>query len=234
MDGSGGVIDAIIVLSNSPWMPSVRRFLLPSVSLSILILIAAFAWSTQALIESNKKQLDLAALSTIIASSDYDNNLLDDVILLSPQSNGSDFVKLELLGLQRERLAYIATLAGEVVYVIVPATAEDGFNGTVDLLVAMDMFGRIKSVRVVRTVGAESLYGGLSIIPSQWITLFANNTFRDIQRLSWTKITADKEYDLFVGASVTPKTVSAKIYDTLIFFQSNRIAFISKASDRGV
>jgi RnfABCDGE-type electron transport complex G subunit len=212
-----------------PWIHSVSRFLLLLVSSSILVLIAALAWSTPAQIESNKKQLDLAALSTLIDPSEYDNNLLDDVIELSPRHSSADFVKLELLGLQRERLAYIATLEDEVVYVIVPATAEDGFNGLVDLLVAMDMFGRIKAVRVVRTENAESLYGGLSIIPSQWITLFANNTFRDIQRLSSTKIPADKEYDLFVGASVTPKTVSAKIYDTLIFFQSNRIAFINKA-----
>ena len=205
------------------------RYLLPLVAFGMLMLIAALAWSAHGRIENTNKLLDLAALNAIIPSADYDNNLIESVIPLSPRSTESAFVKLELLGLQRERLSYVATKEGKVVYVIVPATAEDGFNGFVDLLVALDMFGRIKSVKVVRAIESNELYGSLRIIPSKWITLFADNTFRDIQRLSWTKISPDSEYDLFVGASVTPKTVSAKIYDTLIFFQSNRMAFINMA-----
>ena len=210
------------------------RFLLPSVALSTIALLGGLAWATQAIIESNRKTLDLAALETILDPSDYDNSLIDDTVVLSPGSASSDFVKLELLGLQRDRLAYLAKRDNEVVYVVVPATAEDGFNGYVDLLVVLDMFGRIKSVKVVREAGGQSLYGQLRIIPSKWISLFADNTFRDIQRLSWAKISAENEYDLFVGASITPKTVSAKIYDTLIFFQSNRIAFLNKATVNGV
>lgn len=210
------------------------RFLIPCVALSIIGFIGFFAWTAQALIESNQKQLDLAALSEVLDPSEYDNDLLDDAVLLSPHGSNSNFFKLEQLGLQRDRLAYIAKRNNEVVYVIVPATAEDGFNGYVDLLIALDMFGRIKSVRVVQSRQTDAKYGVLSIIPSQWITLFAGNTFRGIQRLSWSAIAADNEYDLFVGASVTPKTVSSKIYDALVFFQSNRIAFIFMANqERG-
>ncbi len=201
---------------------------------SFLLLLGVVTWSAQGLIETKHKQLDQAALNQVLDPSDYDNNLLDDVVLMSVKSGNSDFVKLDLLGLTRERLAFIAKQNGEVAYVIVPATASDGFNGYVDLLVALDMFGRIKSVRVVRTVRSDSLYGTLSIIPSSWLTLFEDKTFRDILRLSWSKIPADNEYDLFVGASVTPKTVSAKVYDALIFFQSNRVAFIQLASSNDV
>ncbi len=210
------------------------RFLLPFVILGIVVLIGGFAWTSQGLIDSNRKQLDVAALESLIDPVEHDNSLIDDAIVLSPASSGSDFVKLELLGLRRDRLAYLAKREGEVVYVVVPATAEDGFNGYVDLLVALDMFGRIKAVRVVQNPATNSLYGELRIIPSQWISLFANNTFRDIQRLSWSKISANNEYDLFVGASITPKTVSAKVYDTLVFFQSNRIEFINKAKNNAI
>jgi Na+-translocating ferredoxin:NAD+ oxidoreductase subunit G len=212
----------------------VSRFLLPLFAFSFLLLLGVVTWSAQGLIETKHKQLDQAALNQVLDPSDYDNNLLDDVVLMSVKSGNSDFVKLDLLGLTRERLAFIAKQNGEVAYVIVPATASDGFNGYVDLLVALDMFGRIKSVRVVRTVRSDSLYGTLSIIPSSWLTLFEDKTFRDILRLSWSKIPADNEYDLFVGASVTPKTVSAKVYDALIFFQSNRVAFIQLASSNDV
>ena len=210
------------------------RFLLPLFAFSFLLLLGVVTWSAQGLIETKHKQLDQAALNQVLDPSDYDNNLLDDVVLMSVKSGNSDFVKLDLLGLTRERLAFIAKQNGEVAYVIVPATASDGFNGYVDLLVELDMFGRIKSVRVVRTVRYDSLYGTLSIIPSSWLTLFEDKTFLDILRLSLSKIPADNEYDLFVGASVTPKTVSAKVYDALIFFQSNRVAFIQLASSNDV
>ena len=44
---------------------------------------------------------------------------------------------------------------------------------------------------------------------------------REIRRLSWQIIDADNEYAKFVGASITPKTVSGRIYDALVFGQSN-------------
>ena len=49
---------------------------------------------------------------------------------------------------------------------------------------------------------------------------------RDILRLSWQPITAENEYDQFVGASITPKSVANQIYDALVFYQSNRIELI--------
>lgn len=79
------------------------------------------------------------------------------------------------------------------------------------MLVAIDMFGRIQAVRVVQDMPRSGLYGMLRIIDSQWMKLFKTKTFRDIQRVSWQTISADNEYDLFFGASITPITASAKI-----------------------
>ncbi len=174
----------------------------------------------------NQKAMDSLALLSILDEVSFDNNPLDDTVLLSVDSNSEEWVDFSLLALTQDRLAYIARNQGEVSAVVVPATADTGFNDTVDLLVAVDMYGRIKAARVLAPNSSNSLYGVLEIIQSEWIKLFSNNTFRDIQRLSWQKIGSNNEYDLFVGASVTPKTVSAKIYDTLVFIQSNRIALI--------
>lgn len=192
----------------------------------ILALVVAFSFASQSEILENRKQLDRQALSLILPSGSYDNDLLNDTVLLTVDSKKGAWVSLELLGLKRNRLAYRARIEGKVVLVVVPATAEDGFNGEVDLLVAVDMFGRIQAVRVIERRPQAELFGVLKLIESQWLKLFSGKTFRDIQRLSWQTIPADNEYDLFVGASVTPKTVSSKIYDALVFFQSNRIAFM--------
>lgn len=202
------------------------RFSLPASCAVLLAVVLIASVLSQPQISLNQKLLDRVALSELLPNGSYDNDPLEDMIVLPRTAENELWVNLELLGLRRERLAYIAKFQGEVKVVVLPATAEDGFNGYVDLLVAIDMFGRLQAVRVIEESKSSASYGTLEIIQSTWIKLFAGNTFRDIRRLSWQSISADNEYDLFVGASVTPKTVSAKIYDTLIFFQSNRIAFI--------
>ena len=47
---------------------------------------------------------------------------------------------------------------------IIPAAAQDGFNGEVDLLVVIDMFGRIQGARVLQDMPSSGLYGMLRII----------------------------------------------------------------------
>ena len=105
----------------------------------------------------------------------------------------------------------------------VPASAEDGFNGKIDLLIAVDMFGRISAARVIEDVDSRQLFGVVDVIDSKWMNGFAGNSMRDILRLSWQPITAENEYDQFVGASITSKSVAKQIYDALVFYQSNRI-----------
>ena len=65
------------------------------------------------------------------------------------------------------------------------------------------------------------------MIDSHWMKNFSGNTMRDMRRLSWSTIDpVPGEYDQFVGASLTPKAVANRIYDALVFFQSNRIALM--------
>lgn len=138
-------------------------------------------------------------------------------------------INIHLLGLQRDRFAYLARREGEVVAIAVPATAtaEDGFNGSIDLSIAVDMFGRISAARVIEDIETHSLYGIVDVIESSWMKQFTGNAMRDIRRISWQTIKAENEYDQFVGASITPKAVADRIYNEMIFFQSNRIALMA-------
>ncbi len=120
-----------------------------------------------------------------------------------------------------------------MVAIAVPATAEDGFNGSIELLVSIDMYGRIGAARVIEDLNSDELYGIVDVIQSQWMKQFSGNTMRDILRTSWQTISAENEYDQFVGASVTPKTVADRIYDTLVFFQSNRIELMTGGRSQG-
>ena len=170
-----------------------------------------------------RQEFDRRNLYQFFEEGSFDNDLVLDSYLLTADNESEKLENLHLLNLDRDRLAYIARKDGKAVAVAVPATADDGFNGKIELLVAVDMYGRISAARVIEDINSDQLYGVVDVIGSKWMDEFAGNSMRDILRLSRQAITADNEYDQFVGASITPKSVANQIYDAFVFYQSNRI-----------
>ena len=170
-----------------------------------------------------RQEFDRRNLYQFFEEGSFDNDLVLDSYLLTADNESEKLENLHLFNLDRDRLAYIARKDGKAVAVAVPATADDGFNGKIELLVAVDMYGRISAARVIEDINSDQLYGVVDVIGSKWMDEFAGNSMRDILRLSWQAITADNEYDQFVGASITPKSVANQIYDAFVFYQSNRI-----------
>jgi len=170
-----------------------------------------------------RQEFDRRNLYQFFEEGSFDNDLVLDSYLLTADNESEKLENLHLLNLDRDRLAYIARKDGKAIAVAVPATADDGFNGKIELLVAVDMYGRISAARVIEDINSDQLYGVVDVIGSKWMDEFAGNSMRDILRLSWQAITADNEYDQFVGASITPKSVANQIYDAFVFYQSNRI-----------
>ena len=170
-----------------------------------------------------RQEFDRRNLYQFFEEGSFDNDLVLDSYLLVADKESERLENLHLLNLDRNRLAYIARKDGQAVAVAVPTTADDGFNGKIELLVAVDMYGRISAALLIEDINSDQLNGVVDVIGSKWMDEFAGNSMRDILRLSWQAITADNEYDQFVGASITPKSVSNQIYDALVFYQSNRI-----------
>ena len=188
----------------------------------LILLIAVNRLTADGLLEV-RQEFDRRNLYQFFDPGSFDNDLVLDNYLLPANAQTSKLSNLHLLNLDRDRLAYIARKDGKAVAVAVPASAEDGFNGKIDLLIAVDMFGRISAARVIEDVDSRQLFGVVDVIGSKWMNGFAGNSMRDILRLSWQPITAENEYDQFVGASITSKSVAKQIYDALVFYQSNRI-----------
>jgi Na+-translocating ferredoxin:NAD+ oxidoreductase RnfG subunit len=120
-----------------------RRYSLALVIFLIIGLIVVASRTSQSQILQNRKGLDRNALAHVLPVNNYDNDLLADAVRLSGDVTKGEWVRLDLLGLRHDRLAYLTKSKGELTMVIIPATAQDGLNGEVDLLVAIDMFGRI-------------------------------------------------------------------------------------------
>ena len=87
-------------------------------------------------LEQSKLEFDRQNLTQFFAEESYDNDLVLDTYYLSAQGEQENLINKHLLGLRRDRLAYLAKSGEEVVAIAVPATADDGFNVTIDLLIA--------------------------------------------------------------------------------------------------
>ena len=197
-----------------------------AVLVAIFVLLGALNLLTGAGLLEARQEFDRRNLYQFFEAGSFDNDLVLNSYLLPAVAEHEKLSNLHLLNLDRDRLAYIARKEGKAVAVAVPASAEDGFNGKIDLLIAVDIFGRISAARVIEDIDAEQLFGVVDVIDSKWMNGFAENSMRDILRLSWQPITAENEYDQFVGASITPKSVANQVYDALVFYQSNRIELI--------
>jgi|TARA_B110000263_G_scaffold49852_1_gene41645 Na+-translocating ferredoxin:NAD+ oxidoreductase RnfG subunit len=65
-----------------------------------------------------------------------------------------------------------------------PATIEDGFNGYVDLLVGIDMHGKIAAAIFIKEIDSHELFRVADIIESPKVKEFSHITIRDIQRIN--------------------------------------------------
>ncbi len=189
----------------------------------LLLVLSVLNWYSGDGLIAARQEFDRHNLYQFFEQESFDNDVVLDTYLLPASGQHERLSNLQLLNLKRDRFAYIARKNGKAIAIAVPATAEDGFNGTIDLLVSVDMYGRIGAARVVQDISSNQLYGVVDVIESSWMKEFTGNSMRDILRLGWQTISAENEYDQFVGASVTPKSVANQIYDALVFFQSNRI-----------
>ena len=180
--------------------------------------------SRASILESHQAY-DRSSLLRMMSENPPGNDMLLDNVLLPAAVEDSKWVGLDLLNLQRDRLAYRATRGGKTVAIAVPAAADDVLTAQ-SICLSQLIYSRIEFAVVLEDVLSNDPYGQLEVIQLQWRSNFTRQSMRDILRLSWSKIESRGEYDQFVDASVTPKSVSNKIYDAPVFIPSNRIALM--------
>lgn len=203
--------------------------LTPRLMIVIVALLLISVWPGQyfaSSLHAARINYDRISLISMLGNDLIDNDPVADALLIRAEPGSQNLVSPQWLGLRRDRLAYIGKQGDEVVLVAVPFTIDDGFNGTLDLLVAFDMRGEIVAARVIAEPLQTGLIGGLKVLESRWMREFSGMGSRDLRRPSWQGIAADDGVDQFVGASITPKAVAAGMYDALLFFQSNRMTLV--------
>jgi len=200
-----------------------RNMLISAVLLGLFAVagsgLLAFTYDqTKDRIAANHRERLLQSLHVLVPRTLHDNDISHDIIQVQDR---------ELLGSDHAVKVYRARNKGEPVAVIINSVAPDGYNGRIDLLVAIHYDGTLSGVRVVAHRETPGLGDAIEIRRSDWILGFKGRSLSAPQKRGWAVKRDGGEFDQFTGATITPRAVVKAVHNTLLYFQAHRDALFA-------
>jgi len=169
----------------------------------------------------NERRALTVALHGLIPAASRDNDLLADAQVLDAAPG---------LGTHGPVTVYRARLAGRVTAVAFAVAAPDGYNGRIDLLVAIRRDGRLEGVRVVAHRETPGLGDGIEAERSAWIHGFDGKSLANPGASHWAVRKDGGAFDQLTGATITPRAVVAAVKRALEFAQQYHAALFEDPS----
>ncbi len=176
-------------------------------------LIALTQQGTASRIAEEQRRMQMSALNEILPHDQHDNDLLEDAFGVDDRT---------LLNLPGEAMAYRGLMDGEVVAVILPTIAPDGYSGRIDLLVGVRANGEIAGVRITNHRETPGLGDKLQLNKSTWVLDFNGTSLSMPAPENWGVRKDGGDFDQFTGATITPRAVVQAVYRALQYFEANR------------
>lgn len=171
----------------------------------------------------NEKLTLLKKLNNIIPAESYNNDLLQDTLIIKPST---------LLSTKEESLAYRARKNNQNVAVVFSSIAPNGYNGSIHLLVGVKADGSLAGVRVVKHRETPGLGDVVSITHSNWILGFNDKSLSNPNEKGWKVKRDGGEFDQFTGATITPRAVVKAVHNALLYFDQNQNTLFSKKAEQ--
>lgn len=155
------------------------------------------------------------ALFEVVPRDRHDNDLLEDTLPVPEAAR-------EQLGLRSPDEIHLARQGDDVVAVIVPAIARDGYSGDIRMIVGINRDGSVAGVRVVAHRETPGLGDKVDLKRDDWILDFDGRSLEDPEPSRWQVRRDGGEFDQFTGATITPRAVVRQVRRTLEFAEDYR------------
>lgn len=185
-------------------------------------MVAVTYEGTQDQIAHNERMVLLRYMNQVINPERYDNKLLEDTI---------DVTDPNLLGTKDPVTVYRARIRGIPVAAVFTPVAPDGYNGSIRLLVGIDVNGNLTGVRVLSHHETPGLGDAIDSTRSDWIRGFAGHSLDDPPLKRWGVKRDGGAFDQFTGATITPRAVVDAIKKTLLYFRAHQHEIFTKARE---
>lgn len=155
------------------------------------------------------------ALLEIIPQERFDNDLLLDTIEIPASA-------YRLLGKVESETIHVARKNQQIVAVIIPAIAPDGYSGDIKMIAGINTDNTIAGVRVLTHKETPGLGDKIDIKKSQWITNFNGRSLNNPTSEGWAVKKNGGEFDQFTGATITPRAIVKRLHNVLKFVDANQ------------
>lgn len=167
-------------------------------------------------IAAQAQQQLLNTLHSIIEPSRYDNEITQDCVNInSPLLGSSTSNKVK-------QTAYIARKNGVATAIAMTSTAPDGYNGNIELIIAINMDNSISGVRVLKHQETPGLGDKVELRKSNWITIFTEKKLLSKNDSRWAVTKDGGMFDQFTGATITPRAVVKAVKKAALYFNNNK------------
>ena len=181
------------------------------------LLVGTFT-GTAPTIERSQQAKRLALLNQVLPPALYDNDLL-----ASQRTLPAD----ERLGTRTPSSMWVARRGEAVTAVVLEVTAPDGYGGAIDLLVGIDVDGRVTGVRVTAHRETPGLGDYIDRAKTPWIEQFVGKTLLNPTPRNWKVAKDGGAFDARAGATITPRAVVKAVRQALEYFAQHRAAFVA-------
>ncbi len=195
---------------------------LGGITAAMVVLVAAIFALTREPIAEAEAQAERERLLEVLPNRTWDAPVEQDWTTVPPDP---------LLGLAAPHRVYRARAGGELGAIVVQATAPEGYNGEIKLLVGIDTSGVITGVRVVEHRETPGLGDFIDRSASDWIDDFEGRSLGNPPEAAWTVAPDGGEFDAFTGATITPRAVVHAVRDALRWVEAQD--FDELASHKG-
>lgn len=199
-------------------MHIIRNMIISAIVLALFAIVGTFFITytydnTIDTINENMRYQILKTLHILISPELHDNDIFNDIIQIQNKS---------LLGSKKPVTVYRARKENKPVAVIISSVAPDGYNGNIELLVAINYDGELAGVRVVGHKETPGLGDAIEESRSDWVTKFAQKSLTNPDKKGWAVKRDGGEFDQFTGATITPRAIVKAVYNTLRYYKKHR------------
>jgi electron transport complex protein RnfG len=168
--------------------------------------------STAERIAENQRRALLRSVNELVPRDRYDNDIYSDIMYVRDA---------ELLGTSEAVSVYRARKGGWPVAAVLTPVAPDGYNGSIQLLVAIELDGTLAGVRVLSHRETPGLGDYIEPGRSDWILGFAGKSLTDPKPDDWKVKRDGGDFDQFTGATITPRAVVKAVKNALLYYRQH-------------
>jgi len=180
--------------------------------------------ATKNRIEVQHQEHLLNILHSIITPERLNNDIYQDCLTITNSA----------LGTLTPQTVYRARYDNKPIAAAITTIAPDGYNGNIELIVALNMNDTISGVRVLEHQETPGLGDKVERRKSPWILSFNDKKIPAEKDSQWHVAKDGGMFDQFTGATITPRAVVKAVKKTARYFkQHKQELFSQEANCRG-